>query len=167
MIQITMKAQLSNSVTFLLSLPVCLSTCTVIFFLLITWLAFTAFHLCGNSFLQSLRARAHVTDHGLEARIWCFHFCNPALNSGWEPKPHSKPSQFEVTWDQFDFVLFSIIDLFDLRWSLFFFQHLIRSIDEQASLDSDYPSPVTEAWASCMPSVPIEFLSHICVCTVL
>ena len=164
-IQTTMRAQTQE-----LSLCVCLCAYPYVLFAFPVnkyFTCLTTFCLYGNSFLQSLRARAHVTDHGLDARIWCFHFCNPALNSGWEPKPHSKPSQFEVTWDQFDFVLFSIIDLFDLRWSLFFFQHLIRSIDEQASLDSDYPSPVTEAWASCMPSVPIEFLSHICVCTVL
>ena len=48
---------------------------------------FTTFHLCGNSFLQSQRARALVTDTGLMARIWCFHHSDPASTSGWSPTP--------------------------------------------------------------------------------
>ena len=41
---------------------------------------FTSFRLCGNSFLQTWRAKALVTDltFGLVARIWCCHHHDPA-----------------------------------------------------------------------------------------
>ena len=56
--------RLSLSLSLSLSLPVCLSTWTVLFFLLIKHCtSFTTFHLCGNSSLQSWRARTFVTDH--------------------------------------------------------------------------------------------------------
>ena len=54
----------SDSLSLSLSLPVCLSTWTVLFFPLIQHCtSFTTFHLCGNSSLQSWRARTLVTDH--------------------------------------------------------------------------------------------------------
>ena len=37
---------------------------------------------------------------GLVAMIQCFHCGNPALISGWEPKPRSKTLQAEDTRDQ-------------------------------------------------------------------
>ena len=50
--------------TQVLGPPLCLSPGTVVFFLLINSpLFFTTFLLCGNSFLQSQRAQALVTDH--------------------------------------------------------------------------------------------------------
>ena len=56
--------------TLSLSLPMCLSACTALFFLLInTFTCFTAFCLHGNSLLQSQRARALSLTTGLVARI--------------------------------------------------------------------------------------------------
>ena len=81
-----------------LSFWVCLSTHTVFFLLLINT-CFTAFCLCGNSFLQSQRARALSLTTGLVARIWRFHCHDPALVSGWEPKCCSKQLQAEATRD--------------------------------------------------------------------
>ena len=81
-----------------LSFWVCLSTHTVFFLLLINT-CFTAFCLCGNSFLQSQRARALSLTTGLVARIWCFHRCDPASISGWEARPCSKLLQAEATGD--------------------------------------------------------------------
>ena len=86
--------------TLSLSLPMCLSACTVLFFLLInTFTCFTAFCLHGNSLLQSQRARALSLTTGLVARIWRFHCHDPALVSGWEPKCCSKQLQAEATRD--------------------------------------------------------------------
>ena len=51
---------------------------------------FATSHLCGNSFLESYRARALVTDHwatGLVARIWCFNHCHPAQSLTGNPNP--------------------------------------------------------------------------------
>ena len=73
MIQTTTRVLLS------LSLPVCLSAHTGLFFLL-TNTGFTTFHLCANSFLQSQRARALSSTSGLVARIWYSHRHDPSLS---------------------------------------------------------------------------------------
>ena len=71
------------------------------FFLLInTFTCFTTFRLCGNSFLQSRRARALSLTAGLVVRIWCSQCCNPTSISGREPKPCFKLLQARATRDQ-------------------------------------------------------------------
>ena len=57
---------------------------------------FYTFHLNGNSFLQSQRARALSLTTGLAARIWGSLHCGPTSISGWKPKPHFKPLQAEA-----------------------------------------------------------------------
>ena len=81
-----------------LSFWVCLSTHTVFFFLLINT-CFTAFCLCGNSFLQSQRARALSLTTGIVARTWRSHCHDSASVPGWEPKRCSKQLQAEATRD--------------------------------------------------------------------
>ena len=61
---------------------------------------FTAFHLCGNSFLQSWRARALSLITGLMVGIQCSYHCDPTSVSGWVPKPHFKLLQAKVTQEQ-------------------------------------------------------------------
>ena len=63
---------------------------------------FTTFLLCGNSFLQSWRARALSLTICLVARILRFHCCNPTFISGQEPKPCLKLLQAEVSHDHGD-----------------------------------------------------------------
>ena len=60
---------------------------------------FTDFHLCGNSLLQSRRARALSPASGLVARIQHSHHCDPTSVSGQELKPCFKLLQAETTWD--------------------------------------------------------------------
>ena len=59
---------------------------------------FTAFHLCGNFFLQSWSARALVTDHwsGAQDLVHSPLWSSPI--SGWEPKPCSESLHAEATW---------------------------------------------------------------------
>ena len=67
-----------------LNLPVCLSTHTVLFVLLInTSLVSLLFVFVGILFLQSRRARALSLTTGLTARIWCSHFWELTSISGW------------------------------------------------------------------------------------
>ena len=56
-----MRMRFSDSLS--LSLAVRPSTGTVFFSLNKEFTGFTTFHLCGDSFLKSRRARVHVTDH--------------------------------------------------------------------------------------------------------
>ena len=80
--------------------PVCLSTRTVLFLLINTWLV-SLLCLCGNSFLQSWRAKALSLTAGLVAKTLCSHCWDSTLISGpqslarnwnpasscWRPRP--------------------------------------------------------------------------------
>ena len=83
-IQTTMRAWLSNSGTFPLSLPVCLSTGTVLFFLWVhTWLA-PLLSLFVEVFVCKAEGPGPLSlTTGLVASIWSF----PSPISGWEPRP--------------------------------------------------------------------------------
>ena len=79
-----------NSGILPLSLPECLSTHTVCFFLLINAL----FASLLSVFVEILFCNAEgpgplSLTTNLVARVWCFHYCNLASVFGWEPKPHS------------------------------------------------------------------------------
>ena len=88
--------------TLSLSLPMCLSTRTTLCFSPNKhFTCFTTFHLCGNSFLQSRRARALSLTPGLVAGIRCSHRRDPTSISGRELKPCLKPLQAEATQDQY------------------------------------------------------------------
>ena len=93
--------QTTTRVLLSLSLPVCLSAHTGLFFLL-TNTGFTIFHLCANSFLQSQRARALSLTSGLVTRIWCSHCHNPNLSLARNQSPASsccRPRALEIkTW---------------------------------------------------------------------
>jgi len=83
--------------TLSLSLPLCLSTHTVLFFPPNTYLTcFTTSRPCGNS-PQNWRARALSLTSGLVARIWCSHCCNLTSVSGREPKACFKPPEIRTT----------------------------------------------------------------------
>ena len=73
-----------------LSLPVCLSQ-HIIFPPNKHFTCFTTFRLCGNSFLQSRRARALSPAAGLVAGNQRSHCHRPTSVSGREPKPCFKP----------------------------------------------------------------------------
>ena len=60
---------------------------------------FYTFHLNGNSFLQSQRARALSLTTGLVVRIGCAYCLDLASVSGWESKPCFKALQAKVTQD--------------------------------------------------------------------
>ena len=81
--------------TLPLRLPMCLSTQTVLFFLLINTLLASLLSIFLNFFLQSLRAKALVT--GLVLGSGAAEIQGSI--SDWEPKPRSKVLQAEVTWD--------------------------------------------------------------------
>ena len=106
-IHTTTRVWLSDSGTRPLSLPMCLSTCIVLFppdkhllhYFPSLWKFFTTFHLCGNSFLQSQRPGPLSLTTGLVARTWCSCRQDPAPISGWESRPHSKPMQAEALRD--------------------------------------------------------------------
>ena len=86
---------------------------------------FTAFHLCGNFFLQSWSARALVTDHwsGAQDLVHSPLWSSPI--SGWEPKPCSKSLQVEATWDHISLIFFGK-DSF-IFWLL---PHLIKVVSQ-------------------------------------
>ena len=84
--------------TLPLSPPVCLSTCTL-FPPNKHFTCFTTCRLCGNSFLQSRRARALSLVTGLVARIQCSHCCSLTSISGRELKSCFKPLQAKATRD--------------------------------------------------------------------
>ena len=84
-----------------LPLPVCLSTRTILFSLLLN----TLFASLLSDFVEILFCKVKEPGPlplttGLMARIWCFHHCNLALIAGWESKPCSKPLQ--ATQDQLE-----------------------------------------------------------------
>ena len=58
---------------------------------------FTTFHLCGNSFLQSQRARALVTDHWSKSLGSGAFTAAIQPTSGWKSKSSPKPLQTEAT----------------------------------------------------------------------
>ena len=60
---------------------------------------FTTSCLYRNSFLQSRRARALVTDHSSTGSDLTLSPTPPSPVSGWEPKARSKPLQAEATQD--------------------------------------------------------------------
>ena len=81
------RLQLSNSDTVSEFAHLSIHTCCTLFFLWINiFICFPIFYLCGNSFLQTQRARPLSLTRGLVVRIWCSHCCNTASVSGWEPK---------------------------------------------------------------------------------
>ena len=71
-----------NTGTLPLSLPMCLSTGTILFPLNKYSTCFTTFRLGGNSFLQTWGLGLLSLTTGLVARIWCFHCCDLASVSG-------------------------------------------------------------------------------------
>ena len=93
-----------------LSSPVCLSTCTVLFFLLTnTSLISLLSVFVGILFCIAKGPGLLLLTTDLVARIWCFHHCNPAPVSSWERKPHSKPLQAEATGDQTQITALAIL----------------------------------------------------------
>ena len=80
--------------TLSLNPPVCLSTCTVFFFLLINT-CFTTSHLCGNSLLPSRRGRALSLTSGLMSRIQLSLLCPDLSLQNQSPR-----LQVEATPDQ-------------------------------------------------------------------
>ena len=94
-LQTAMRARLS------LSLPVCLSTRTVLLLSLMnTFLVSLLSVFVGILFLQSCRARALSLTTGLVARIRCSHHRDTTSFSVWELKPCFKPLQAKATGDQ-------------------------------------------------------------------
>ena len=82
----------------ILPLPVCLSTHTLLFSLLLNTLLASLL----SNFVEILFCKAKgpgplSLTTGLVARIWCFHHHNPASISGWERKFCSKLLQAEAT----------------------------------------------------------------------
>ena len=70
------------------SLPVCLSTCIILFPLNKYLTCFTTFFV-GVLFCKVEGPGPLPVTTGLVARIWCFHCCGPASISGWGTKPCS------------------------------------------------------------------------------
>ena len=62
----------------------------------------TIFHLCRNSFLQSLRPRALSLTTGLAVRIQCSRSLGLASICGGETKPHFKLLQAKASQDHSD-----------------------------------------------------------------
>ena len=88
--------------TLPLSLPVCLSTCIVLFLLLVNTLLASLLSIFVEILFWKAKGPGFLSlTSDLVARIWCFHHCEWAPVSGWEPKPRSKPLQAEATWDQY------------------------------------------------------------------
>ena len=92
--------KLPQDLTFPLSPPIRQTSHTVLFSFLKKTTCFTTFSLCGNSFLQSQRARALTLTTGIVARIWHSHHRDKILISGWELKLCFKPLQAKATRDQ-------------------------------------------------------------------
>ena len=81
------------------SLPVCLSTCTVLFFLLINTLLASLLLSLWKFFSAKLNDQGLCSPtSGLVARSDAFTAVT-GLISGWEAKPSSKPLQVEATGD--------------------------------------------------------------------
>ena len=86
-----------------LSLPMCLTTHTILFFLLINTLVVSLLSVFVVILSpQSQRARALSLTTGLVARIWCSHRRGLNSISGREPKPCFRPLQDEVTRDHWE-----------------------------------------------------------------
>ena len=97
--KVIQTARRCNSRTLSLSPPACLSTHTVLFFLLInTWPASRLSVLVEIIFCRAKGPGPLSLATGLVARIWCSHRRDPASVSGWEPKPRSRPSRAKATW---------------------------------------------------------------------
>ena len=95
-IQTATSVWLSSSLS---SLFMCLSICSVLFFLLINTTCFTTFCLYGDYFLQNWRARALSLTTGQMARIQWPHCLYLISISGQKLKQHIKPLQAEAIWD--------------------------------------------------------------------
>ena len=80
------RVWLSNSGTRPLSLPLCLSTCSVLSPPNKYFACFTTFPL-WKFFSSNQRPGPLSLTTGLEVRIWCSHRQDPAPFSGWEPRP--------------------------------------------------------------------------------
>ena len=89
-----------NSGTVPLSLPLCLSVQTVVFFLKNALFASLLSTLVEILFCRAEGAGPSSLTTSPVARIWCFHHHNSVSISGWEPKPCSKRSQAQTTQDQ-------------------------------------------------------------------
>ena len=85
-IQTAMRARLSDSLS--LSLPMYLSTRTVLFFLLISTLLASLLSIFVGILFCKVKGPAPC--HWVVARIWCSHCHNSTSISGWEPKARSK-----------------------------------------------------------------------------
>ena len=98
---VKMPAMQEESATQWLSLspPMCLSTCTGLFFPVNKYfICFTTFCLVGILFLQSWRARTLSLTSGCPvARIWCSHYHDLTSISGQELKPCFKLLWIEAT----------------------------------------------------------------------
>ena len=102
-IQTAMSTWLSHSLSLSLSEPASVSIhmyCTLFFLLINTLLASLLSIFVGILFCIAKGPRPLSLTTGVVARIWCFHCCDAASISGWEPKPHSRPLQAKATWDQ-------------------------------------------------------------------
>ena len=76
----------------ILPLPVCLSTHTILFSLLLnTLLASLLSNFVEILFCKEEGPGPSSLTTGLVARIWCSHCHDPASISTWEPKPCFKP----------------------------------------------------------------------------
>ena len=83
-----------------LSLPVCLSTSPVFFFLLLNPLFASLFSLFGAILLCKAKEPGPLSlTTCLVVRIWCSHLCNLDSVSGEELKPHFKRLQAKATQD--------------------------------------------------------------------
>ena len=92
------RVQLSDSLS--LRPPVCLSTCTGLFFLSINTLPVSPLSIfVGILFCKAEGPGPLSLTTDLGARIWYFHRHTLVSISGWEPKPCSKPLQAEATRD--------------------------------------------------------------------
>ena len=86
--------------TLLLSLPLYVSTHTILFFLIInTWLVSVLSIFVGIHFCKAKGPRPLSLTAGLVPRIWCFHCHYTASISSWKPKPCSKPLQAMAAQD--------------------------------------------------------------------
>ena len=89
-IQTAMRGRLSES--FSLSSPLCLSTCTVLFFFFFLnkyLTCFITFQFWGILFCKAKGPGSLSLTTGLVAGIWCFRRCDPAQTLAGNPSPTS------------------------------------------------------------------------------
>ena len=91
-IKVIQLSQGRNLRTRPLSLPLCLSTCTVLFSSNKYLVVFTTLHLfMGILFCKAEGSGPLLVNTGLVARIWCCRGHNPASFSGWAETTPDQP----------------------------------------------------------------------------